>query len=328
MVTNEITEKQRFLDTMLGKDTDRFPFFDLEPDEATLRRWRKEGLPWRKSAADYFHLEKHHSVGLVLRSTPFFKMAPDLLTDPAAFNHHYNPDDPSRYRRKFVKRSKRLSEAGHVLYLDASGGGLLQMLGVGDWESFKAACRALIRQPERVVELVKRTTDFYCVCLERVLSKISVDYASFYEPIASNSGPVISPEMFKKFSIPGYKKVMTLLEKYNVPLRIFCTTGGNLTSLLRPLIDVGVNALWISNISANMEYSKLRQEFGNKISLIGGIDSDALREDEKAVRNAVEKTVPPLLEQGRYLPCLDDRPRVDIPFSHYRLYRQLLQEMC
>jgi hypothetical protein len=58
MVTKKITEKQRFLDTMLGKDTDRFRLFDLEPDKATIRRWRKEGLPWRKSVADYFHLKK------------------------------------------------------------------------------------------------------------------------------------------------------------------------------------------------------------------------------------------------------------------------------
>ena len=36
-------------------------------------------------------------------------------------------------------------------------------------------------------------------CLDRVLSQVSVDYASLYEPIASNAGPVISPEMFERF---------------------------------------------------------------------------------------------------------------------------------
>jgi len=35
--------------------------------------------------------------------------------------------------------------------------------------------------------------------------------------------------------------------------------------------------------------------------------------------------VPDLLAGGRYLPCLDDRPRGNMPFSHYRLYRQLLE---
>lgn len=323
-----ITEKQRFLGTLLGDGSDRFPFFDLEPDEATLQRWRKEGLPARTSVAGYFNLEIHHSVGLMLRSYPFFQKAPDLL-DPSAFDRHYNPDDPSRYAKGFERRCRRLNREGKVVYVDASGGGLLQMLGVGDWESFKAACYALVKQPERVEAIVGRTTDFYCICLERVLSRVAVDYASFYEPIASNTGPVISPAMFERFALPGYRKVIDLLEKYHVPLRILCTTGGNLNPLLPSLIDAGINGLWISNIwSAGMEYGNLRRRFGPQVALIGGINATALSQDESAVRNAVETTVPPLLESGRYLPCLDDRPRADISLTRYRQYRGILEEIA
>jgi uroporphyrinogen decarboxylase len=152
-----------------------------------------------------------------------------------------------------------------------------------------------------------------------------VDYASFYEPIAANTGPVISPAMFKRFAIPGYRKVIDLLATHRVPLRILCTTGGNLSSLLPSLIDAGINGLWISNIqSAGMEYHALRREFGPEIALIGGIDATALAESEGAVMDAVHRTVPALLEKGRYLPCLDDRPRPNIPFANYRLYRQIL----
>ena len=215
---DKMTEQQRFMGTLRDKEVDRFPFYDLEPDEETLERWLREGLSSNQSMADTFGLETHNSVGLMLRSAPFYRMAPDLLHDPSAFDRHYDPDDPARYEKKFVERSAQLRQEGRVLYVDASGGGLLQMLGVGDWRSLEAACYALINEPERVETLLNRTTDFYCTCLERVLSKVSVDYASFYEPIASNAGPVISPEMFKRYAIPGYKKVISLLEKYNVPL--------------------------------------------------------------------------------------------------------------
>ena len=324
-----MNQRQRFLETLLGDGADRFPFFDLEPDEDTLKRWYQEGFPRQTSFAKYFNLETHHSVGLMLRSFPFYQNAADLLYDPSAFNRRYNRNQRSRYAKDFVKKSERLHQQGRVLYVDASGGGLLQMLGVGDWESLKAACFALVKRPKKVEDIIKRTIDFYCVCLEQVLSKVSVDYASFYEPIASNIGPVISPEMFERFAIPGYKKVVDLLEKYHIPLRILCTTGGDLTSLLPSLVDVGINGFWISNIrSAGMEYPKLRRQFGIEIALIGGIDSTALAEDEMAVRKAVAETVPGLLESGHYLPCLDDRPRSNIPFAHYRLYRQILEEIA
>ena len=324
-----VTEKQRFLGTLLGDGSDRFPFFDLEPDEAALERWRKEGLPARTSVGEYFHLEIHHSVGLMLRSHPFFRKASDLLHDPSAFGRHYDPDDPSRYAKGFERNCGRLNRQGKVVYVDASGGGLLQMLGVGDWKSFEAACLAFVDQPERVEEIVAKTTDFYCTCLERVLSRVTVDYASFYEPIASTAGPVISPAMFERFALPGYRKVIGLLEKFHVPLRILCTTGGNLNPLLPSLIDAGINGLWISNItSIGMGYHSLRSRFGPRVALIGGIDATALSRGETAVRKAVESTVPPLLESGRYLPCLDDRPRANISLTQYRQYRRILEEIA
>jgi hypothetical protein len=326
----DVSQRQRFLNTLLGHEgTDRFPFFDLEPAEDTLKRWHKEGLPRGTSTADYFRLETHHSVGLMLRSYPFFQMAPDLLSDPSAFGRRYDPDDPSRYAEGYVERSRRLRRAGRILYVDASGGGLLQMLGVGDWDSLKAALFALVEEPERVEDLMDRTTDFYCVCLERVLSRVAVDYAAFYEPIAANTGPVVSPAMFERFSIPGYRKVIALLDRFHVPLRILCTTGGDLSPLLPLLMDAGINALWISNIrSMGMEYAALRRAYGPEVALIGGIDATALATDEVGIRRAVAETVPPLLAGGRYLPCLDDRPRANIPFDHYRLFRRILEEMA
>jgi len=323
-----ISEKERFLATLLGEGSDRFPFFDLEPDGETLERWHREGLPRGRSFTKFFKLEPHYSVGLILRSYPYFKKASDLLPDPSAFSRHYNADDPSRYAKGFVERAGKLEREGRVLYVDASGGGLLQMLGVGDWQSLVSALFSMVERPRLVEELVERTTDFYCVCLERVLSRVKVDYASFYEPIASNTGPVISPAMFDRFAMPGYRKVLRLLEKFRVPLRILCTTGGDLSPLLGPLIDAGINGLWISNIrSARMDYTALRRAFGPNVALIGGIDSTALSRDENAVCRAVKETVPPLLETGRYLPCLDDRPRSNVPFALYRLYRRLLEEI-
>lgn len=325
----DITQRQRFLGTLLGGDADRFPFFDLEPEAATLRRWRQEGFPRGRSFARHFNLETHHCVGPMLRSFPFYEAAPDLLHDPFAFDRRYNPDQPERYVKNFANRARRLRRDGRVLYVDASGGGLMQMLGVGDWGSFLSACLAFTDRPRTVAGLVQRTTDFYCVCLERVLSEVSVDYSSFYEPIASNTGPVISPAMFRRFAIPGYRKVIDLLEKHAVGLRVFCSTGGDLTSLLPALIDAGINGLWISNIrSAGMQYPKLRRQFGSQIALIGGIDATALTRDVAAVRSAVVDTVPKLLEGGRYLPCLDDRPRQNMPYAHYRLYRDLLGQIA
>ena len=201
------------------------------------------------------------------------------------------------------------------------------MMGVHDWDSLVAAMVTLKEDPSRIEALVESTTDFYCLLLEKLLAEATIDYATFYEPIASNSGPVISPAMFRRFVLPGYRKVLKLLERHGVQLRILCTTGGNLSSLLPDLIEAGINGFWISNIlDAGMSYPELRRTYGPDIALIGGIDATSLARDASAVRRAVEETVHGLLRDGRYLPCLDDRPRSNHSFRQYRYYRELLAE--
>lgn len=324
-----MTSKERFLRTLAGSGADRFPFFDLEPAEDTLRKWRRQGLPRGRSVAEAFDLEPHHPVGLVLRSAPFYGDARDLLSDPTAFARHYDPEDRERLPRGFVARCRRINRRGGVLYIEASGGGLLQKLGVRDWDSLVRACYAMADRPAEVEELLERTIDFQCRLLERALSEVTVDYASLYEPIASNAGPVVSPAMFERFAMPGYRKILAVLERQGVPLRILCTTGGDLSALLPPLLDAGINGLWISNIASSlMGYRRLRQNFGSAVALIGGIDATALTRDDGAVREAVAATVPPLLEAGHYLPCLDDRPRSNVPFARYALYRELLADIA
>jgi uroporphyrinogen decarboxylase len=324
-----MTESERLLATLLGGSADRFPFFDLGPAEETEERWRREGLPAGTSVAEFFDLEPHFSVGVELRSHPFYGHAADLLSDPGAFERRYALDNPDRFPRGWVRRCRRLRSEGRVLYIDASGGGLFQMLGVGDWDSLVDACYAMKEHPARVGALLERTTDFYCECLERVLSEVTIDYASLYEPIAANAGPLVSPEMFREYSLPVYRRVIELLDRHEVPLKILCTTGGDLGLLLPMLIEAGINGLWISNImSSRMEYSTLRREYGADIALIGGIDATALAKDDETVIRTIEETVPPLLESGRYLPCLDDRPRSNVPFDRYRLFRETLARLA
>jgi len=329
MTSPSLTEKERFLNTLLGKKADRFPYFDLEPMGDTLDRWHREGLPADRSMAEFFKLEIHHPAGLMLRSFPYFQGAPDLLTNPAAFERHYDPDHPSRLEPDFKQKCHDATQNGKVVYADAWGGGFMQMMGVHDWDSMVSAMYALKEDPARIESLVERTTDFYCLLLDRLLVEAAIDYATFYEPIASNSGPVISPVMFRRFVLPGYRKVLKLLARHEVPLRILCTTGGNLSALLPDLIEAGINGFWISNIrDAGMSYSEMRRTYGPDIALIGGIDTTALAQDESAIRRAVEDTLPGLLQDGRYLPCLDDRPRSNHPFQQYRYFRQILEDIA
>jgi hypothetical protein len=76
-----------------------------------------------------------------------------------------------------------------------------------------------------------------------------------------------------------------------------------------------------------MDYGDLRREFGRDLRLIGGIDTDVLRQDKPAIQREIEEKVPPLLAEGGYIPLADGRIRADIPFENYVYYRQMLEKV-
>jgi hypothetical protein len=73
--------------------------------------------------------------------------------------------------------------------------------------------------------------------------------------------------------------------------------------------------------SKAMDYQELRREFGRDLRLIGGINLNVIRQGKDAIRREVAEKVPPLLAEGGYIPMLDGRVRVDIPFDNYVFYK-------
>ncbi|MCK4316911.1 MAG: hypothetical protein KAX24_14180, partial [Anaerolineae bacterium] len=76
-----------------------------------------------------------------------------------------------------------------------------------------------------------------------------------------------------------------------------------------------------------LDYVALRREYGRDLRLIGGIDVRVLEADRVAVEAEVMRVVPPLLEQGGYVPMVDGRVRKYVPYENYRAYRELIRKM-
>jgi uroporphyrinogen decarboxylase len=133
--------------------------------------------------------------------------------------------------------------------------------------------------------------------------------------------------MFVDFVLSGYGPILDVLRRHNVKILIL-RTYANARLLLPVLLEHGFDCLWACEVNtATMDYRSLRREFGPTLRLIGGIDLDVLREGRDAIRREVEEKVPPLIDQGGYVPLADGRVRRDIPFENYKYYRDLLEKV-
>lgn len=78
--------------------------------------------------------------------------------------------------------------------------------------------------------------------------------------------------------------------------------------------------------AAHTDAFRLREEFGNRVLLLGGVDKTALIAGKKSIDREIER-LRPLVEQGRYIPCLDHRVPADVTFEHYLYYLEKKQAL-
>ena len=260
------------------------------------------------------HLEPHPNLGAW----------PSTVAGLANLSRCLDPDDPARLPDDWDEQVAILRQRNYPLMLRVHRGFFLSM-GVSEWDRFHKLMILCTDAPDFVRTMMSLQGEFAARMTERVLQDLSVDAAIFSEPIGGNSGPLISPQMYADFVLGSYRPVFDVLAKYGVET-IILRTYANARILLPLVVDYGFNCLWACETDrTEMDYLDIRRQFGSQLRLIGGIDTDVLLQGREAIRRAVERVIPPLLQDGGYVPLLDGRVREYIPFEHYRYYRELLQ---
>ncbi len=145
--------------------------------------------------------------------------------------------------------------------------------------------------PEFIHSLAKMMLDFNLAQLD-LLVEAGLDVLVIEDDIATNVGPMISPEHFKLF-INSYNR--QIVEKaHQKGLKVVRHSDGNLWPLLDILLETGYDGLNPLEPQADMEIKKLKAYCGDKICLLGNIDSVDLlpngntEEVEQAVIQAIE----------------------------------------
>jgi uroporphyrinogen decarboxylase len=321
-----MNSRDRFCETMRFGAPDRVPYFEEGVRDDVLRAWRHQGLQ-RKSEFDVlFRHDRREEIYPDLEPLPRLKQWPSSREDLDRMRRRLNPEDLRRLPRKWPSRALDLIHREHVLMLHVQRGLFLSM-GVVGWGRFTEVIELLVRDPLLVHDSLMIQGEFAARMADRVLRDVQVDAALFSEPIAEKRGPLISPKMYREIVLPSYDPLLSVLKRNGVETIVF-VSWANPRLLIPAILDRGFNCLWAYEVESKaMDYQDLRREFGRNLRLIGGIDLDVLRQGKDAIRREVAEKVPPLLAEGGYIPMLDGRVRVDIPFDNYLFFKRQLENM-
>lgn len=131
--------------------------------------------------------------------------------------------------------------------------------------------------PEIVEAVTEHVLDFYCGANELLFREFSDDIDMFFfgNDFGTQLDLFISPDMFRRFVLPGIVRLTELAGKYG--LKSMLHSCGSVVKVVPDLIDAGVSALHpIQAKAAGMDAKYLADEFGKDLVFMGGVDTQEL----------------------------------------------------
>lgn len=357
-----MNRRERFLETMTFGTPDRPSSGDYFAYNSTRERWEREGLPQGVDLDEYFNLDfnpfkwqvpvnsgvlpGHESVVLeeterytvvksgssivkTLKDTPPPAM-PQFLSYPLQsrvdwedYKRRLDPETPERLAGNFCQLVEEYNRRDYPLGMWVGGTyGYLR-----DWWGMENISLLLHDEPALIEEMVEWLTYFRTGLLDRVLKTgVQLDWVMFWEDMAYNAGPLISPGMFKKYCIPFYEKVMEKVNAAGITVAMV-DSDGDVREIIPLWLDVGVSIMHPMEVAASMDVVEARKRYGKNIGFFGGIDKRAMAGTREQIKAEVVHKLEYCFGEGGFIPACDHGIPPDISFSNYCYFRNLVRQV-
>lgn len=181
-----------------------------------------------------------------------------------------SPPGPGVSDEELAAGARRFRESTDRAILGLFGGNLLE-LGQFLYRNDKFLMM-LVTDPPKVHAFLDLLVEMHLENLEKYLSLVGeyIDIIVFGDDLGMQTGPQISPDMYREFFKPRHGKMWRRAKELaDVKVNLHCC--GGVRQLLPDLIDAGLDAINPVQISSRgMEPEQLKAEFGDRLVFWGG----------------------------------------------------------
>ena len=355
------THRERYRRTMHFQSVDRVPNQEFGYWTDTLIRWHNEGLPEEVNSNEkadiFFGFDPMRSVPIDLGLNPYFeyqvleetdryRIIRDgggakcmVYTDGSSTIPHYlefpikdratweefklrlDPHDPKRYAHDWEAIGESLKNSD--LPISIGTGSLFGW--IRDWMGFEGVSVACYDDPELIEEIIEHLCVFITTLLSHSLEYAQPDLGWGWEDMAFNHGPIISPTMFKEWLVPRYKRITDLLKQHGVDV-VMIDCDGNINVLVEHWLDAGVNCMFPLEVNGGTDPVTLREKFGHRVLLAGGVNKMKLMKGKKEIEIELER-LRKTVEDGGFIPHVDHRVPPDVSYENYLYYLKVKKSL-
>ncbi len=193
-----------------------------------------------------------------------------------------------------------------------------------NWAGFEGISMLCCDDPELIAEMISHLANLTCAVIKRSAQEIKIDYGAGWEDMCFRQGPIISPEMVRKFLTPNYSRITDMLRKTGCDI-IYTDCDGNINKMIDPWLEGGVNGIFPVEVAAGSDPIAIRKKYEDKVVILGGVNKRALIAGKGAIKSEIKRIKPYVLEGG-WIPHVDHRCPPDVTFENYLYYLDVKRE--
>ncbi len=354
-----MNDRERFVNQMHYRPVDRCPIWDFGFWTETIQAWEQYGLPKDVNTDEFFGMDRQWAVmgadiglrpcfegkvledegetevlvdeaGVTYRRKKHLGTIPHYidwtLKDRASWEEHFkwrlDPSTDGRLPDRWETHCADLADEKRDYPLGISAGSLYGWLR--NWMGMENLSLQLYDDPTLFPEMVETLGELFHSVLSRALKAAKAqgctfDYASMWEDMCYNRGPLISPDMVRDVMGPQYKRVTDLLREYGCDV-VVLDCDGKVDDLLPIWMANGVNVAFPLEVGTwGADPIEYRRRFGKELLIMGGFDKHILARSKDEIRAEIERLAP-LTEEGGFIPFCDHRVPADVPLENYLYY--------
>jgi uroporphyrinogen decarboxylase len=177
----------------------------------------------------------------------------------------------------------------------------------------------MMSEPEVIEAAVAHIEAFLFETMKKVMDAHAPRAFAFWlgDDFSTQRGMMISPEAWRKFLKPTYKKLFALVKSYN--LKVWFHSCGTFRPVMPDMIDVGLD-IW-ETVQAHLEGNdpqELKNEFGKHITFFGAINCQKTLPfgTPEDVRREVRERTRILGKDGGYICGPDHSIQANMPWEN------------
>jgi len=340
-----MTSCERVLRVLRHQEADRIPISD-SPWTTTTARWHREGLPESVGPDVYFNYEFSGQI-----ADTSFQLPSHVVEETDDYVVEKNSNGATRKNWKSATSTPECigftittrdcwEEHKHRLTYNRSrvdwDGGLKAnhsdvMAGKFvtysspfgyDWAQGVIGSETLLAtmalEPDWNKELLRTHAELVINSAEEMMSRgFHFDGAFLFDDNGYRNATLFSPRMYDDLIWPVHKRVCDFFNARKIP--VILHTCGNVNALIPGYIAAGFACIQPLEVKAGMDLIRLKKEYGDRLSFMGGIDVRKMAlEDPAAIEEEIRTKITAAKIGGGYIYHSDHSVPDNVSFEQYK----------